>query len=164
MMRVIVNLKLFVPVFAVALALTLAGCKDSSQSAQSLGTAAPEFETVVLTQVVITDYVVVSTRRVGRTVTEYTLRAIATNNSATRYTNVTASLISVPAHITVVDGIAVAGWRRLAGTPFRRRHQRVCHSGSSVQAEGKKSAIIASFHNQTSLCFTACETPSVLRL
>ena len=109
MMRVIVNLKLFVPVFAVALALTLAGCKDSSQSAQSMGTAAPEFETVVLTQVIISDYVVVSTRRVGRTVTEYTLRAIATNNSSTRYTNVTASLISVPAHISVVDGIAVFG-------------------------------------------------------
>ena len=108
-MRVMFNLRMALGLAALVLAVSLAGCKDSGQSAQSPGAVAPEFEMVVLSQVVITDYVVVSTRRVGRTVTEYTLRAIATNDSSTRFTNVTATLISVPAHITVVDGIAVFG-------------------------------------------------------
>ena len=93
----------------VALALALTGCKSDSESVQTLGITTAQPETVLLTQVAITDYIVVSTRRVGRTVMEYTLRGIATNSSATRYTNVTANLTSVPAHINIVEGNLVFG-------------------------------------------------------
>lgn len=92
-----------------SLAVSLAGCKSDSESAQALENSANPLPTVLLTQVVINDYIVVSTRRVGRTVTEYTLRAVATNNSATRYTNVTATLLSAPPHITVVDNNVTFG-------------------------------------------------------
>ena len=93
----------------IALAISLAGCKSDSESTQISGDLTNQPSTVLLTQVVITDYLVVSTRRVGRTVTEYTLRAIATNTSANRYTNVTATLTSVPPHITIVDNKVTFG-------------------------------------------------------
>lgn len=51
----------------------------------------------------VTDYVVVSTRRTGRTRTEYTLKIKVANSSATTYENVLATLVSAPAHITVID-------------------------------------------------------------
>ena len=76
---------------------SLNGCKFNN------GTT--EQDTTVLSQVIINDYIVVSTRRVSNTITEYTLRAVATNTSSNSYTNVTASLISVPSHITIVDGV-----------------------------------------------------------
>jgi len=50
------------------------------------------------------NFVVVSSRRVGRTVSEYSLRAIANNTGSRQFTNVTATLTSSPANITVVDG------------------------------------------------------------
>jgi len=53
----------------------------------------------------VTDYVVVSTRRTGRTTTEYTLKIKATNSSSKTYDNVLVTLVSAPAHITVIDGI-----------------------------------------------------------
>jgi type VI secretion system Hcp family effector len=64
---------------------------------------------VLLSQIQINDYVLVSSSRVGRTVSEYTLRAIATNNVSTQYTNVTATLVSAPANVTIVDNIVVFG-------------------------------------------------------
>lgn len=48
--------------------------------------------------------VLVSSRRVTRTVSEYTLRAVASNTSSQTFDNVKASLISVPANFTVVEG------------------------------------------------------------
>jgi type VI secretion system Hcp family effector len=92
-----------------ALALSLAGCKSDSESAQATGDLTNQPSTTLLSQVMINDYVVVSTRRVGRTITEYTLRAIATNTSSTRYTNVAATLTSVPPHITIVDNSVTFG-------------------------------------------------------
>ena len=53
----------------------------------------------------VTDYVVVSSRRTGRTRTEYTLKIKVANSSSQRYENVMATLVSVPAHITIVDSI-----------------------------------------------------------
>ena len=50
------------------------------------------------------NFVVVSSRRVGRTVSEYTLRAVVNNTGTRQFTNVTATLTSVPANITIVDG------------------------------------------------------------
>ena len=93
----------------VLVAVMSAGCKSGDDSTAAPTTNSSQPATVLLTQVAITDYVVVSTRRVGRTVTEYTMRAVASNNSANRYTNVTASLISAPAHIKIIDGNVAFG-------------------------------------------------------
>lgn len=66
---------------------------------------------VIDTNVVIdsTAYTVVASRRTARTVQEYTLKAVANNLSATPYTNVTATLISVPSNVVIVDGIVSFG-------------------------------------------------------
>ncbi|MGB5398106.1 MAG: type VI secretion system tube protein Hcp, partial [Gammaproteobacteria bacterium] len=53
----------------------------------------------------VSDYVVVSSRRTGRTRTEYTLKIKVANAGSQRYENVLATLVSAPAHITVIDGI-----------------------------------------------------------
>lgn len=50
------------------------------------------------------NFVVVSSRRVGRTASEYTLRAVVNNTGARQFTNVTATLTSIPANISIVDG------------------------------------------------------------
>ena len=80
----------------------VSSCKDESTSQ---ATAAK----TVLSQIDITNYVLVSSRRVGRTVSEYTLRAVATNQTSTRYTNVSAILTSTPSNVTVVDGSVIFG-------------------------------------------------------
>ena len=51
----------------------------------------------------VTDYVVVSSRRTGRTRTEYTLKIKVANAGSQGYENVMATLVSAPAHITVID-------------------------------------------------------------
>ena len=53
----------------------------------------------------VSDYVVVSSRRTGRTRTEYTLKIKVANAGSQRYENVLATLVGAPAHITVIDGI-----------------------------------------------------------
>lgn len=98
--------------FVVACALLISGCKDDSKTgSESIGlqTSDNNVATVLLSQILIDDYVLISSRRVGRTVNEYTLKAIAINNSSTRYTNVTATLVSAPPNITIVDNTAVLG-------------------------------------------------------
>ena len=54
-------------------------------------------------------YIVVGSRRVGRTVKEYTLKAVANNLSSTQYSNVTATLISVPSNVNIIDGTVTFG-------------------------------------------------------
>lgn len=58
------------------------------------------------TQIVIdhSNFTLVSSKRVTRTVSEYTIRADAKNITAFEIKNVTATLISVPGNITIVDG------------------------------------------------------------
>lgn len=58
------------------------------------------------TQIVInhSNFTLVSSKRVTRTVSEYTIRALANNTTAIEIKNVTATLISVPTNITIVDG------------------------------------------------------------
>ena len=50
------------------------------------------------------NFTLVNSRRVTRTVSEYTIRALAQNTSVTQLDNVKASLVSVPSSITIVDG------------------------------------------------------------
>lgn len=50
------------------------------------------------------NFTLVNSRRVTRTVSEYTIRALAQNTSAIELDNVKASLVSVPSSITIVDG------------------------------------------------------------
>jgi type VI secretion system secreted protein Hcp len=61
---------------------------------------------VLETQVVIdhSNFTLLSSRRVTRTVSEYTLRAVAKNVTATEINNVKAKLTSVPSNITIVEG------------------------------------------------------------
>lgn len=61
---------------------------------------------VLATQVVIdhSNFTLLSSRRVTRTVSEYTLRAVAKNVTAIEINNVKAKLTSVPSNITIVDG------------------------------------------------------------
>lgn len=58
------------------------------------------------TKVVIdhNNFTLLSSRRVTRTVSEYTIRAVANNLTATEISNVTATLTSTPANIKVIDG------------------------------------------------------------
>jgi len=63
----------------------------------------------ILPGLIVTDYVVVTTRRTGRTTMEYVLRLKISNASSTVYENVMASLLSAPAHIAIVDSVAVVG-------------------------------------------------------
>lgn len=98
-------------VVLIASTLTLSSCKDNTGNTSQISDEIIQQPAITLldSQVIINDYVVVSSRRVGRTVSEYTLRAIATNISSTRYTNVIGTLTSVPSNITVVDGAVVFG-------------------------------------------------------
>jgi len=50
------------------------------------------------------NFTLLNSRRVSRTVSEYTMRAVAHNTSVTELDNVKASLVSVPSNITIVDG------------------------------------------------------------
>jgi type VI secretion system secreted protein Hcp len=61
---------------------------------------------VISTEVVIdyTKFTLVSSRRVTRAVSEFTLKATAQNKSGTVFNNVKASLSSVPGNITIIDG------------------------------------------------------------
>ena len=98
-------------VVLIASTLTLSSCKDNTGTTSQISDEIIQQPAIILlgSQVSINDYVVVSSRRVGRTVSEYTLRAIATNTSSTRYTNVIGTLTSAPSNITVVDGTVVFG-------------------------------------------------------
>lgn len=107
-----IDLSLVFKLLIFMLAVSLHGCKSGSESgaAQNLDEVTDQpLIAVVLTQIAISDYVVVSSRRVGRTAFEYTLRAIATNSSSNKYTNVTAALMSVPENITIIDGDVAFG-------------------------------------------------------
>jgi type VI secretion system secreted protein Hcp len=53
----------------------------------------------------VTDYVVVSSRRTGRTRTEYTLKIKVSNSSSTTYENVLATLVIFPKHIVAIDHV-----------------------------------------------------------
>ncbi len=53
----------------------------------------------------VSDYVVVSSRRTGRTRTEYTLKIKVANAGSQRYENVLATLVGAPAHINIIDSI-----------------------------------------------------------
>jgi type VI secretion system secreted protein Hcp len=61
---------------------------------------------IIDTKVVIdhSNFTLVSSRRVTRTVSEYTIRAVAKNLTAIEIKNVTAKIISTPSNITIVDG------------------------------------------------------------
>jgi|GEM_PF-4566298 len=61
---------------------------------------------IIDTQIVIdhSNFTLISSKRVTRTVSEYTIRAVAKNVTAIEIKNVTATLISVPSNITIVDG------------------------------------------------------------
>jgi type VI secretion system secreted protein Hcp len=104
------NVSLTVRLVALLLVISLAGCKSGNEPAQSISSYTSAFELVSLSSVLsISEYQVVSSRRVGRTVTEYTLRAVVTNIGATRYTEVAATLTSVPSNMTIVDGSVFFG-------------------------------------------------------
>ena len=96
------NVSLTVRLLTLLLLISLAGCKSGNEPAdQSISATPPSFNQVSLSSVLsISEYQVVSSRRVGRTVTEYTLRAVVTNTWATRYTEVAATLTSVPSKLT----------------------------------------------------------------
>jgi type VI secretion system Hcp family effector len=66
---------------------------------------------VIDTKVVIdhSSFTLISSRRVTRTVSEYTIRAVAKNLTAIEIKNVTAKIIAKPANITVIDGNANFG-------------------------------------------------------
>lgn len=61
---------------------------------------------IIDTKVVIdhSNFTLVSSRRVTRTVSEYTIRAVAKNLTAIEMKNVTAKIIATPGNITIVDG------------------------------------------------------------
>lgn len=61
---------------------------------------------VIDSQVVIdhSSFTLVSSRRVTRTVSEFTIRAVAKNTTALEIKNVTAKIVAKPANITVIDG------------------------------------------------------------
>ncbi len=103
------SLVLFLVVFA--LVTPLVGCDSGSSSTSGTSTNISQQSSTSLlgSKVVINNYVVVSSRRVGRTVSEYTLRAIATNTTSTRYTNVTATLTFAPPNMTIIDNAVAFG-------------------------------------------------------
>jgi len=53
----------------------------------------------------VTDYVIVSSKRTGRTRSEYTLKIKVANSGSQQYENVLATLDSAPAHIEIIDGV-----------------------------------------------------------
>lgn len=57
----------------------------------------------------VIDFVVVGSRRVGRTTMEYVLRLKLGNAATTSYENVVATLTGAPAHIAIIDPVAVVG-------------------------------------------------------
>jgi len=61
---------------------------------------------IIDTKVVIdhSNFTLVSSRRVTRTVSEYTIRAAAKNLTATEFNNVTAKITTVPGNMTIIDG------------------------------------------------------------
>ena len=69
----------------------------------------PSAQSTLLPGLGVTDFVVVSTRRIGRTTMEYVLKLKVSNASSTRYKDAVATLESTPAHIVIIDGIAVIG-------------------------------------------------------
>jgi len=81
----------------------------SGASGSGSGTVAPVILSDILPGLFVTDYVVVTTRRTGRTTMEYELKLKISNASSTVYENVMASLLSAPAHIAIVDSVAVVG-------------------------------------------------------
>ena len=71
--------------------------------------AMPSPQSSLLPGLAVTDFILDSSRRTGRTTKEYVLRLKLSNSSATRYENVVATLVGAPAHIVIVDGIASVG-------------------------------------------------------
>ena len=71
--------------------------------------AAPSPLSTLLPGLDVTDFIVVSTRRIGRTTMEYVLRLKISNSSANKYENVVATLEAAPAHIVIVDAIVTMG-------------------------------------------------------
>lgn len=69
----------------------------------------PIVQAEILAGLTVTDYVVVSTTRTGRTTMQYVLRLKISNASTTTYENVLATLLAVPAHITILDAFAMVG-------------------------------------------------------
>lgn len=71
--------------------------------------AQPSPVSSMLPGMTVTDFVVVSTRRTGRTVMEYVLGLKISNSSSTPYDGVLATLSGVPGHITVTDNSVTIG-------------------------------------------------------
>ena len=83
--------------------------KDSGGTQTAGDTITPVVQGDILPGLIVTDYVVVTTRRTGRTAMEYVLRLKISNASSTVYEKVMANLLSVPAHITIIDPLAAVG-------------------------------------------------------
>jgi len=64
---------------------------------------------VVPAEINVSDFVLVSSRRVTRTRMEFTVRVKISNGTSDKYEDVTASLIDVPGHIEVIDGVVNVG-------------------------------------------------------
>jgi len=85
------------------------GSSDGGFVAGELIAAMPSAMSVILPGLVVTDYVVVSSRRTGRTRMEYVLRLKISNSGSDSYDDVMATLLFVPNHILIVDSIATIG-------------------------------------------------------
>jgi type VI secretion system Hcp family effector len=57
----------------------------------------------------VSDFIIVSSRRTGRTIKEYVLKLKVSNSSSVRYQDVVASLVGAPQHIAIIDGVAKVG-------------------------------------------------------
>ncbi len=84
--------------------------QESSSAGTDLPTIAakPSPVSSMLPGMTVTDFVVVSSRRTGRTVMEYVL-GLKVSSSSTPYDGVLATLSGVPSHITVIDNSATIG-------------------------------------------------------
>ena len=82
---------------------------EETSEASTLITIPPVIQGDILLGLIVTDYVVVSSKRIGRSVMEYVLKLKISNSSSTRYENVFATLLSAPAHVNIIDAAVVVG-------------------------------------------------------
>lgn len=80
-----------------------------SGSEQTVSAMMPATQSITLPDLVVTDYIVVSSRRTGRTRMEYVLKLKVSNSSSESYLDVVGTLVSVPSNIVIIDSIAIIG-------------------------------------------------------
>ncbi len=108
--------QLTLTVFLAFILFLVTGCSPESSgesekkaSATESVSAMPAALSVMLPGLEVTDYIVISSKRTGRTRMAYLLKLKISNSSSESYLNVVGSLLSVPPHITIIDGDVIIG-------------------------------------------------------